>query len=380
MDKNFCHNDALQRFNDTLFVDILTMENVVSKKEAITVDKEKYYGFFLSKGNYLYFLQDVKTGCVLDELPIKVTKKTETDYNKKVFYFITSYNSVKIPNVEKLKFRELIDTISAFKHTNPKHFTLYKIINIAGYVDRVNYRVITEKGFGKDCVVNTIRDLCGSVANIYGATYAKLEYSLKHKYLVFNEMGNLKSEEKYDMQQFLLATGAFFNKYTKRSRASAGTLEEYDISKTSLGILYNPPNYYVDKGQEFFDTMFTTAVQSRFIPFYFTGMLDEKFDTEFDVDKVVKDNLQLYKDVISTIQYHRANTVPQSKYKLPDDIAFNEDTRRFERSFTTICNYISMYAKNEEEYYDLVYELYNSYIGYDKIAKDALKFYTKVRE
>ena len=368
------HNDSLQRFSEKVFSDVLTIENITSKKRSIKVEGEKYYGFFLEKSGQTYFLQDFleQDKCVIDILPIKVTKKVETDYNKAVFYFIEQYKSVKIPIQKAMDFRTMTDAISNFKHTNPKHFLLYKIITIASYVDRVNYSVIAERGFGKDCSVNNVRDLVGSIANIYGATFAKLEYSLKHKVLIFNEMGNLKSDDKYNMQQFLLAIGAFFNKYMKRSRATEDTQEEYDISKTSLGILYNPPEYYIEKGQEFFDMMFTKAVSNRFIPFYLEGTLNEQFDAEYDVDKVVDDNEVLYKHLISTLLYYRENTVT-NKFSVPDDIVFDENTRRYERTFFKLADYISEYAKDEAEYFELLYELYASYKKYDEVLYKSMK-------
>ena len=378
LNKNICHNDSLQHFNDTIFKDILTIENLTSKKKAIKIDDTKCYGYFLERGGESFFIQDFpnEDKSILDALPIRVLNKTETDYNKNVFYFINRYESVKIPIEKKMPFRELVDTLSCFKHTNATHFKLYKIISLVGYVDRINYRVIAERGFGKDCCVNNVRDLVGSVANIYGATMAKLEYSLKHKQLIFNEMGNLKADDKYNMQQFLLAIGAFFNKYMKRSRATEDTQEEYDISKTSLGILYNPPMYYVEKGQEFFDKMFTQAVNNRFIPFYLEGTLSESFDAQFDADKVVTENMDIYKNMISTIRYFKEAHIT-NKYTIPDDIVFDDTKKRFERTFFKLADYISEYAKDEEEYYVLVYELYNAYKNYDKVVSEALMVLNK---
>ncbi len=375
VDKNTFHNDSLQLFNEKIFEGILGLENVTSKKRTIKIDGDKCYGFFIEKGRHKYFLEDFSSQpgeSVLDKLPIKVKKTTEMDYNKDVFFFINDYTSVKIPEEPRMPLRQVVDAIGNFNHTNRIHWLLYKIITIAGWCDRVNYRVVAERGFGKDSIINIVRDLVGNTANIYGATFAKLEFSLTNKLLIFNEMGNLKAEEKQNMQQFLLAIGAFFNKYTKRSRATEDTQEEYDISKQSLGIIYNPPMYYVEKGQEWFDVMFTQAVSSRFIPFYLDGRLNEKFDTEFNVAEVVDRDVQVYKDIISTLRWYKNQPVV-SRYTLPDDIEFNDETRRFERSFTKICDYISEYAKDDEKlYYELVYALYAAYKNYDAILAEAL--------
>lgn len=373
MGNNQMHNDSLQLFQEKVFEGILNPENVIGKKTAITVDKIKYYGYFLEKDKVTYFLQDLDgEASVLDLLPIKITRKSETDFARQVFFFIEVYSSVKIPISQQMSFKELIDTLANFKHTNARHWLLYKIINTVGWTDRINYRVIAERGFGKDSVINNTKDLVGSVANIYGATFAKLEYSLLNKQLIFNEMGNLKADDKQNMQQFLLAIGAMFNTYTKRSRAGDGTREEYDISKQSLGIIYNPPIYYIERGQEFFDIMFTKAVPNRFIPFYLEGTLDEKFDAEFDVESVVAENMNTYKKVISTLLWYRNNTIT-NKFDIPDDITFGEKFRRYERSFLKICDYLSEYADGDEEvYYQLVYELYGTYKKFNNILSESL--------
>ena len=367
------HNDSLQMFSDKLYGSVISIENLSSTKKAVKINDVKHYGYFFTKGKELYFLDDFseQDKSVIDVLPIKVLEKSEMDYSKNVFWYVKSYGSVKIPSAKTMSFRVMIDTLSDFKHTKPIHFTLSKIINIAALVNRVNFRIVAKKGFGKDSVINNLKDLIGGVANIYGATFAKLEYCLKHKYLIFNEMGNLKGDDKYNIQQFLLATGAFANSYLKRTRAQDSTSEVYNISKTSLGIIYNPPLDYVEKGQEYFDTMFTKAVANRFIPFYLDGELNDKFDSEFDVEKVVADNDILYKKVISTILWYTDNDV-KSKYQMPSTIVFKDDLKRFERSFLKISDYISEYAKDEHEFKELVLELWNCYEKFNELNEEAV--------
>lgn len=372
------HNDSLSRFGEKLYKDILTIDHIDGKKTVIKVDDVKYYGYFLEKNKKIYFLQDNEQANVLDRLPILVKDMMEIDYNRKVFYFIKRADSVKIPCAKKMELRQLVDTIAPFNHTNPRHFLLYKIMTIAAYTSRINYRVISPRGFGKDSGLCAIRDLLGNISNIYGATFAKLEYSLKHKHIVFNEMGNLKSEDRHNMQQFLLAVGAFFNQYIKKSRATEDTKENYDISKLSLGVLYNPPKYYLEKGQEFFDTMFTEAVLNRFMPFYMEGLLNESFTSEYDVEEIVTEHMPLYKDLISTLLYLSTDN-PKNKYEMPKIVAFDEKTRRYERSFYKIVDYISEYSNSEQEYTELVTELYSCYTRYDKILKQELAKYNLIK-
>jgi len=357
------HNELIKHFKEIVLEGVLTPENLVSKKKAVKVNIEgndtKCYGYFLHKGNETWFL--LTEG--VEDLPIKVTKQTEQDFRGDVFYLIEDYDSVKIPNKEEISFRELVDLISGFKHTNPIHFLLYKIITIAAYCNRINYRVIAPAGFGKDCVINNLIDLGSQAVNIYGATYAKLEYSLKHPFLLFNEMGNLKKEGKADMQQFLLATGCFMNSYTKKSRATSDglTLETYDISKTSLGIVYNPPCYYIERGQEYFDIMFQPAVINRFIPFNLTGVLEVPMTLNIDTYTEAKKSMTIYKKIVSTINYYKGRDIEniyETKFK------FNKYEERYKRTFETICKYICEYSKDEEEYKQLTNELYKCFINY----------------
>ena len=123
LDKNLFHNDSLQMFNDKMFEGILSLDHKISKKIAITLDKEKFYGFFFEKGSEMYFLEDIYNGdaSVLETLPIRVKTKTEHDYNKKVFWFIDKFKSIKIPEEKVISLRKLVDTMAAFKHTNPIH-------------------------------------------------------------------------------------------------------------------------------------------------------------------------------------------------------------------------------------------------------------------
>lgn len=378
VDKNLCHYDSLALFKEKTFSNILDTQHVIGKKKSISIEGQKHYGYFLEKGQYMYFIDDLEDDdSVLDMLPIIVTSKSETDYNKNVFFYVKNYKSVKIPIEQRIDFREIVDTYNDFKHTNPKHWLLTKIIIIAGWCSRINFRIIATRGFGKDSVIEAVSELMGNTANIYGATFAKLEYCVKNKLLIFNEMGNLKADDKKNMQEFLLSIGGFRNKYIKRSRATDGAMEEYDTSKQSLSIVYNPPAYYVEKGQEFFDTMFTRAVADRFIPFYFEGKLDESFDSEFDTNKVVNDSMDTYKAIISSILWYQKNPIV-NKYPMPDDLEFDKNVRRYERSFLKICSFISVYAKDDEKlYYELIYELYATYKNYDKVLKSALMMLNK---
>jgi len=350
--------DSISYFNQKTYNGIIKIEDLISKKKVINLD-QKYYGYFFKSGLELYFLPDK----FVNSLPLKVTKKVEVDYKSDVFYLVTSVTPISMPVEKKMEFRKLIDTIADFEHTNQIHFKLYKLISVISAIDRINYRVSTEAGFGKDSVVNILNGLVGNISNVYGATFAKLEYVLKNNFILFNEMGNLKPDDKTNMQQFLLATGSWFNNYTKRTRKTESTMETYDISKLSLGIVYNLPEYYIEKGQEYFDTMFTKAVINRFIPFVFSGRLTTNFEENFDIKKVVKENNQTYRDLISTLNYFKKYGVNLHN----SDIDLGISLKRYNRSLNVISKYIKEYSNTEEEYQELLKELLNCYKKYEEL-------------
>ena len=354
---------------------ILTTENIISKKKVIKVAdySDRFYGYFLEKDNITYFVIDQKDDNLIKELPFKVKKYIETDYRGEVFRLITTVESIKIPSVKKMSFRELVDDVPHFEHTNPLHFKLFKIVSRAAYAERVNARIVTDAGFGKDSVMNINSYLVDSTANLYGGSFAKLEYVLKNNVIVLNEVGNLSKEGKYSMQEFFLAAGAYSNTYTKRTRKTSSTREEYDISKLSLVIFYNLPDYYISKGQDYFDTMFTSAVINRFIPFVFQGQITTKFEKIVDFKQVSLDSDRYYKDVISTINWYRDNPVTELKWDVPEIVKFPDYLSRYSRTFNTIIKYVSEYAESQEEFDELVTELYECYKEYDRqtgFAKD----------
>lgn len=357
------HNDVLSRFNTELYKDILSEENISSKKIVVTLDGEKYYGYYLEKGKEKYFCPPE----IIEKLPFKVTKSEERDFKGEVFKYIKSVASIKIPAEKRMTFRELVDTIPYFSHSNPTQWTLYKIISYTAYCDRINARISTEAGFGKDSLVNIFIQLVNSTKNIYGATFAKLEYNLTNKLLIFNEMGNLKDDDKSNMQEFLLAIGAYYNDYLKRTRKTSTTQEEYDISKVSLLIFYNLPEYYTSKNQQYFDQMFTKAVCNRFIPFHFSGVLTTKFGKVFDIDEVLNANRQLCKDAIATINWYKNNNVKDIKYKVGDYFTFTKENERYARTFTTILKYVAEYSETQEEFDELSNMLYTCYQNYSEL-------------
>jgi len=353
------HFDSLSKFNEMLYEGILTIGNITSKEQLYSFkDDGNQTGFRLEKQNdrKVYFLQTKD----IENLPLKVMKVRRDAFRTDVLYIIKEVQTIKMPSNKDTSFRNVVDWLCNFKHSNPLHWTLYKIITLAAIIDRVNYRVIGDAGFGKDSVVDAITELVNETANIYGATFAKLEYHLKNKFLFFNEMGNLKKDDKFNMQNFFLQSAAFRNKYIKKSRKTEGTKEEYDMSKTSVCVASNPYLYYKDKGQQTFVDLFTDAVIERFIPFRFNGVLTHKFSSNLDTENVVKKNKTFYKRIISTLNWYKENFSKVEPIDWEYEPAYKFKVR-YDRTFNVISKYISHYANSREEFIELVDELFKCF-------------------
>ena len=368
--KNAFHNDSLKYFNEKLYKGILTASNIVSKEQSYEFKKKGgQQGFRLEKHNDLktYFLKsnDIKN------LPLKIQETFKDTFRTDVLHIVTNCNTIKIPGEKTTSFRNLIDWMCNFEHDNEKHWTLYKILIITAVIDRINFRVHTNAGFGKDSMVNAIIDLVNKTANIYGATFAKLEYYLLNDFLFFNEVGGLKDSDKRNFQTFFLEVGAFSNSYNKHSRKTARTKERYDISKVSVGIAGNYNNYYFEKEQDPFVRQFTKAVNHRFLELKMDGVLTQDFSENFNLDNVIKHNQTYYKKVISTLNWYRDNGKKLDpidwKYNPTRDFGYGGNRKKL--SFERICKYIGLYVKSKEEYVeltDLLYRCYRSQLRDDR--------------
>jgi len=377
---NAFHNSSLQEFNNLLYKDVLTNSNISSREQIYNFTKlGAKTGFKLEKHNDLkttYFLETEH----IDKLPLKIKETKKDSFRTDVFHLVTKVVSVKIPSSRETSFRNVVDWLCNFEHDRPLHWTLYKILIIVATIDRINFRVATEAGFGKDSVVNAIIELVNQTANIYGATFAKLEYYLLNNFLFFNELGGLKDSDKSNMQTFLLETGDFKNKYGKHSRKTADTKEIYDISNTSVGVASNTNEYYTQKNQQPFVSMFTKAANNRFLPLKFEGVLTQDFSKNFNVNNMVTANKRFYQQLIGTINWYRQNNtkVQAVDWHYNPTRDFGYGGLRRNQTYNTICKYISLYAHSKAEYQHLTDELYKCYKSQVKDDQHLLDSETEV--
>jgi len=365
IDKSQMFNSAtLIHFNQKLYSNILAEDSVYGDERALSnMNYGIRTGYTLKKGTKIYFLPSEW----IDKLPLKIRDSTKITDRTNVYHLIRDCISIKIPSENAIPFRELIDTLCNFEHTYPNQFLLYKIMCIVAYVSRTNWRVASPPAFGKDSVVDIIRDLTNNCARIDKASPAKLDFVLKFPFILCNEIASLKKEEKDVFLQFGLSAGAKQNRYTKPTRKSQGTKEIYDISLLSLCFTYNDAKYYREKGFNSFDESFPEQFLDRFFPVKLDGFLKVgqfKRVGEVDFKKLAEDFHIDFVNILKTLQYLTENQL-KPKYEINEGYVFGKGRYRWKNDFNIICGYIGHYAKDKEEYTmltDMLYEAHKRYI------------------
>ena len=203
---------------------------------------------------------------------------------------------------------------------------------------------------------------------------AKAEYAIiGARVLVINEVSNLNKEEKKSLQQFFLNTAADQPKYTKRSRARSVEGEIIDISKLSEVILYNNRIDYLNKGQDFFDDIFTVAVCDRFLPLKMDGILNkDQFKDRTDCKKVATENMQNNIAMMKTVMWLSEGSDNQTHNYLSLMKNYKKSVElsgRQGNSFDTIMRFVDLYADTQEEFTIMEHMLHNCYNDYKEQLK-----------
>ena len=364
MDRKMWYNEVRKSFKEDTYNDVLTKNHIQGSECAVKFDGVEYQGFKLKKDLFTYFIETH----VAKDLPIKATDIETFSYRSDVFRFVKRYQSVRIKADQRMGFRRLVDEFNHFNHTSPDDWLLARIIAIGGYVTRLNVRLITEQGFGKDSLVNSIIESTDNGSNIYNVNIAKLEYELRNEYIVTNEISTTSKEVKQVLEQFFLEAGAFSNTYLARSRAvsgGAGKKEIYDISKTSIIALQNTPQYYLENNKDLFEYIFTRAVYHRFLPLFFGGHVQESFHESYDARGVLDAGKSEMFDWLLTLYHYRENEEVQP---LNSGYEFSEEELRFRINFERISRLIEWYCEGDSSLQKrLTDRLYESYQSYKKL-------------
>lgn len=376
-DDMLLHYDCLAKFEESYFQDLLTQLHIVDHERHIKEVNEKGndskvliddFCTLLEKGNKKYMMPSK----YVNILPIQV-KGTPNKYSLKgeVYHFLEPANvqSARFKPEKKMSFKELVDTLTPLKHTNPEHYRLLGMINLSQMIDRANIRIATPAGFGKDSTVDIMGHLFGEAHTIENPTIAKLEMMTYAKLLAVNEVVDISGSEWRNIEQFLLATGAFKNKVTKRSRGYGGVGEILDTSKLSLSLMYNDITHYPE-GTKYFDEVTKSAVKDRFPPLRLHGTFCHDFNkiSEINIQEYVKQRINKYVDIIRSFYYYKENLFNELHYyDLPPMGGLPE---RWKTNIGRILKVIDAYSVDQEEFNRWAATLFQSIDDY----RDMLRF------
>jgi hypothetical protein len=366
------HYDTVERFFHTYYDKLLT-ENMVNGDEMYIEDYKDASGELITLQEFLYPVRKGKivylvSSQFIDELPLLVENSEKVSYKGKGFVLVKQATPMKIRPEQKMSFRDLVDKFAEGDHSALPHKFLYSLLVLISFLDRINIRIATPPEFGKDSKIKTLNGMVGNIGIISNPTIAKLEYMLFNKVIFLNEVSNISSNNKNDIEQFLLSCADFSNKYTKRSRATQGGHEDYNISKLSLMVAYNTIHEYNNLSKYFDNLWSNKAISERVLPFLFKGRTKEDFNIKFDVDEAVEDNWSFYLDFIRTLMFYK-DYYPKKNYKEYDKHKLMNG--RWQRNFNTIKKWVAEYSETEEEYNLLLNQLFETHIKYiDMINQD----------
>lgn len=369
---NIFHTDNLNQLNEKLYKQVLTTDHITTDEVSKQYKDDTYYGFVLQKENTKlkikekYFLPTEQ----IRKLPLIIKEKAKFNYKNEVLWFIQTAQTVRIPAEKRMNFTQLINNFAAYKHSNPKHHTLNKIISIAGYCERLNIRIVSESSFGKSSVINILALTNGGVSKTERATYAKLKHTVPHyDFIVCDEVGDLKPVERSDLQTYLLPVGAWEPHFTNSSVSIGKARDKTNLMNKTHIILHNTPVYYEEHNQKYFEQLFTPAITDRFPALLMQGFVTEDFSKSPNIKDLNEKDEQLIKDIIATINYYKENPVITPKYSFPSELFDfkGKEKQRSARSFKVICKYLAEYSKDETDFIAWCVILKDCWINYKKL-------------
>lgn len=374
------HYSCINQFSKEYKKDVLDIEHLISDgkihvpkvtyTDGASNDEENFFGWKFKKNEVVYLVPHTNSKGEKIELkeilPIIPTKTIEVGYQSKAYTMVKKYSTVKFKSEKVYNLRKIVDILSSIEHTNPDHKKLSTMMALSSLLDRANYRYCTPPGFGKDSVVDILGNLIGGCGTLENPTVAKLEHEAANKsWLAINEIVDIKSEQWQDIEQFLLASGAFKPTINKRSRASSGVGEEIDISDFSISIMYNDiTDYPKRKQKKYFDLVAKSAIIDRFPAFRFHGRIIAKFEEmkDTEIPTIVRGNWEFYKGLVYSLTYYKNNL--NAEWHGYDTGKLLSIPYRWKANINKLLKIVDVYSNSQEEFNGWISVINDSIIDY----------------
>ncbi|MDD4734198.1 MAG: hypothetical protein PHU05_05070 [Bacilli bacterium] len=374
---------VVNQFNNEFYRNIITDDDLKELKFfRFKIEDDDYYevkGWLVKKDRKKFLVKDEISGVKIEDiLPIKITDYKEYSYRNDVYHIPTNEGIVKfkIPAKQTMTIREWFDFFAPFKHTNTEDFELYKGLVLGSLILRYNYRVATQPAFGKNSLLDILKEILPFDVTVYTPDSApKLRATLEKRLLVIDEIVDIDKEKMKLLEPVIRSAGDMRTFVENSALAVAGfTKSTYDINNLSIAFIYNEYKDYcstnkkMDKSDKYFDNAFTKATQQRFIPFKLDGELDVSQFKVHDAKSVYEGNKNSIKEWVMMTKwlieggfFDELNTkFGYEDYEFPID----SKTGRLKNHFDTIMLFFKAIAKNQKEYKEFGSKLYSKYLNY----------------
>lgn len=365
------HYDVLSSFREYFYSELILNDHL-GDEMAIKVGEEQTFIFPARRNGKIFAIPS----SIVEKkaLPIRIKKTDKIAHRNNVYHYVTGYSSTRVAEKRTMSFKEMIDILSDFQHSNPEELKIYTIVTFMMYARKGFVRCVSEASFGKNSIPGIMKMLLSDIAIINPRSNAALEHKLMNKLLVLDELTMLEKAQRSLMQDSLLRIADGAPSYEKGTRGNAkhGTKDEYDITQLSIQIMYNVYEYYVQSGQgdKYFDNIFTFAVKDRFLPLHFEGTMDSLQFSEIDKPRQVMHEVE--NDILSlmrALKYYAAHIDEEDKdFKLWNTERLSK-SGRCDKTFNTICQGLRMYAETEKEYNDMAEKVRKMYKRHDEMLK-----------
>ena len=380
--------NVVNQFNNEFYRNIITDDDLKELKFfKFKIEDDEFYevkGWLVKKDRKKFLIKDDINGVKLEDvLPIKIKDYKEYSYRNDVYHIPTTEGIIKfkIPAKKTMSIREWFDFFAPFKHTNKSDFELYKGLVLGSLLLRFNYRVATQPAFGKNSLLDILKELLPFDVTVYTPDSApKLRATLEKRLLVVDEIVDISKEKMALLEPVIRSAGDMRTFVENSALAVAGyTKSTYDISHLSISFIYNEYKDYVsddkkrDKSDKYFDNAFTQATLQRFIPFKLDGELDVSQFTVHDAKNTYESNKNRLKEWVMMTKWLMNDgffEVLRSKPEYDKGVcSFESNTGRLKNHFDTIMLFFRAISKDQSEYRHFESELYSKYLNYKNMME-----------
>jgi len=383
--------EVINEFTERWFKGIIGLNEIPETKKSVKFksDKEEaqIHGWIINVNGYKsqIFLpetlilnnEEVDT---LDLLPIKISNTEEFTFENNRYAKVTEIKTFRIKPELIVQPEDIFKDFCNIKHSSPEEYKTLAVIALGSLIYRINWRISSCAGFGKDGIFETISALLQDYRFYSPESTSKLLRGMHESHCsIINEFMDLKKSTKLEFARILKVIGDRSIKVENPNHATKafGTLPEYDISKCSFGVVYNELKYYQDLGgsrtQQFFDFIYDHAIRSRYFPLLLNqGQIDTM---QFNLSK------SEVKDLFESNEKHFIHIIKSLKWLIenPDEGLKNKGTwlwkndklssikdNRVKMNLINILKSCKLFTSNENEYNSLADGVWNAYVRYLK--------------